>query len=158
MSESPPDPLQERRVSHRLLEYWAAIKQSSPYPPIEAISPITLQDIWDDCFVISVEPDGEFHTLTFEYIGHHVMEAYGNALEEEFNSAIVQAYSANILSKALEVLQLKEPVHDQATFTNKQDQLVKYRLSMVPLGNSNGISHVLGGMRWHGAETAIDLR
>ena len=47
--------MQELRLTTRLTTYWNRLRQEDEYPKIQKLNPGTIEDIWPQCFMISVD-------------------------------------------------------------------------------------------------------
>lgn len=148
----------ERRISNRLISYWNEIRNDSLLPKESDVDPSALQDVWDNCFLIKVQTDNSHSNFVFEFLGKNLIDAYGQDITgQQFSSSLARG-NRNVLSAVMEVMRTHQPVVHEMEYDNEIGDLVKYRMCLLPLTGSDGyMQYILGGMRWTGAKTALEL-
>ncbi|MBN66077.1 MAG: hypothetical protein CMM94_00710 [Rickettsiales bacterium] len=141
---------QSKRIHERLEEYWDSKKNGRAFPSEVDIDPDEISDIWESCFLVKVEEqDGKPYQYT--YLGQDLISAYGDDQnEKEVCEKLVYPYSVSLEHKFDEVVEQKKPVMEDAEFTNSNSIVVKYRSSMLPLGENGEVEYIIGGMKWKG--------
>ena len=141
---------QERRINHRLISYWEALKGRRNFASESDIDIEELSDIWSSCFLIKVDHIDGKHALKFTYLGQDLIEAFSNDFTGlNFDSQVESSYGIMLNKTAMEVLSIKEPVVVEDEFTNDKNLLIKSRYCMLPLSDDDiNINYILGGMKW----------
>ncbi len=142
-----------RQLHHRyhelLLSYWNRLRGDRDFPRENEIDPETIADIWTSCFLISIDEVGSRLGYRYSYLGQDLVAAYGDEVNfPDITSKLLVSTGHSMTQKLNEVLQRKQPVVDESEFTNQKNVVVKYRSCMLPLGDDDRVTHVLGCMRW----------
>jgi hypothetical protein len=144
--ESSP---RESRAGFILRDYWDGLRLNRPYPTENEIDPDDIDSIWDSCFLISIDDVTRRMGYRYSYLGKKLIEAYG---DDDGNPDIVtqllSTRSQRIKDNFDEVLHSQKPLVDEAEFVNLKHMNIKYRISLFPLGDSTGVTHIIGCMRW----------
>ncbi|MBY0408513.1 MAG: PAS domain-containing protein [Rickettsiales bacterium] len=140
----------EHRYHTRLQQYWNGLRGNRPFPMENEVNPEELDDIWDSCFLISIDDVTRRVGYRYSYMGENLAEAYGGDLGSQDVSATLIATSASsMVEKFDEVVKQKKPVIDEAEFVNMKHIPIRYRTCILPLGTQDGqVTHLLGCMRW----------
>ncbi|MDE3059718.1 MAG: PAS domain-containing protein [Pseudomonadota bacterium] len=139
----------EKRLHQRLQSYWHSLRGERPFPAEGDINLADIADILPSCFMVSVSDVGQ-HGYRYDYLGKDLMEAYG---EEMFNPDIAGRLISPtdhgpMLEGFRQVIDRKQPVIYEAEFINRNQLTIKYRACLLPLGQEEKVSHILGCMRW----------
>lgn len=136
---------EQQRLSDQLITYWESKKEGSNIPLESNIDGDEISDIWDSCFLIEYE-DNKFR---YSYLGEDIVEAYGDDLQGlEIVEGLIYPENSNIIENFQNVVDSQEPKRFEGEFTNKNNMLIKYRKTLVPLGDGEKVTYILGGMRW----------
>lgn len=141
-------PAHPHRIHEQLEQYWHTLKGESAMPRESDIQPEKMQEIWNDCFLVSVRPNG---TFAYNYLGDALIEAYGDSMVgREITEALVYPHPASLVETFRKVVAHQLPVTDESEFTNSRGALIKYRSCVVPLAGAqgDGVRFLLGGMKW----------
>lgn len=138
--------MSHQRAHEQLISYWMMLKGGRDYPMESEVEVDVLHEIWPSCFLIKVRPDGTFQ---YEYLGHDLMEAYGDDVTgTAVSDKLIDPQHATMANKFAETVKLQAPVVDEAEFVNERGQTIKYRNCLLPLGYKGKIDFILGAMRW----------
>lgn len=140
-----------RRITEQLLEYWLERKpKQDPFPSEMDIDPKAIKSIWDSCFIIKVEDDEPSHGFKYSYLGASLIDAYGEDLSQHDIPRTLLDPGQSVLAKQFEkVIRLGLPASEDGEFTNHNNELIKYRCCMLPLGSPDGtVKTIIGGMKW----------
>ncbi len=140
----------EHRYHSRLQKYWEELRGDKHFPKESDINPDELQDIWDSCFLISIDDVTRRLGYRYSYMGHELMEAYGNGDGGTgVSSTLISTDNTPMVHKFNEAVNGKKPVTDEAEFVNQRHVNIRYRTCILPLGTAEGeVTHLLGCMRW----------
>jgi hypothetical protein len=140
----------QHRSHERLLHYWDQLRAGRLFPHEREIESDDIQDIWNSCFLISVDDVTRRIGYRYSYMGSNLVKAFGD--EETSPDVALRLLSTQLVpnsNKMDEVIKQKHPVVDESEFVNAKHMQVRYRTCMVPLGYDNGeVSHIFGVMRW----------
>lgn len=137
---------EEHRYHTRLTKYWDTARAERLFPAENDINPDDLLDIWDSCFLISIDDVTHRVGYRYSYMGQDLVNAYG---DEGVGNALISASTSPMVIKFNEVMKDKKPVIDESEFVNAKHLQIRYRSCILPLGTSDGaITHLLGCMRW----------
>ncbi|MBL0318352.1 MAG: PAS domain-containing protein [Alphaproteobacteria bacterium] len=137
-------------MTDQLFGYWTKIKGERPFPSEQEIDLADIRDVWDHCFLIQIKKTADIIDYRYIYMGESIKEAYGDDLTgQSVYSRLVSPEAATVVSKFHKVLDTLSPVFDESEFVNLQDNVIKYRQCLLPLGAREGIvDYILGGMSW----------
>ncbi len=144
--------MNDNRLINRLIEYWKRLKKDDILPDFKKNNPAAIEDIWEQCFVLSTIPSN-FIAYKYEYLGKKITHLYGkdvvgksiNMKDKQFpNSIIVPRLQAiNSLSD------LKEPQEDVGQMPLSSGKIIKYRTILLPFGNEkDGLTHIVAGVSY----------
>jgi hypothetical protein len=140
-------PMQEQRLTLRLMRYWELIRKNSPFPEFFHFNSAVIEEIWPYCFMVSVDKARE-GSYKYEYMGEPLTELYGQDMTGlTVDPNMTEFPGGVIIGRLGTVVANKAPVHDEGHLVNKQGQLVKYRACLLPLGNEKmGVTHIIAGL------------
>lgn len=141
--------MNDNRLIVRLSDYWNRIKKDDLIPDFRKNNPASIEDLWEQCFVLSIVPPDLF-CFKYEYLGEKIQKIYGSDLtgtivnikNKQFpNSVIVpKLQSINILSDM-------KPSEDSGQMPHDSGKIIKYRTVLLPFGNeSKGLTHIVVGV------------
>jgi hypothetical protein len=138
------------RCHDELLAYWHKICDGREFPHESDIEPEEIKDIWNYCFLISLDDVVKRIGYRYSYMGSALVGAFGDDVNNpDMALRLLSNTKVPNLKKIEEVLDKKHPVIDEGEFTNAHHMNVRYRTCIVPLGYENGqVSHLFGVMRW----------
>ncbi len=139
----------EKRINKKLLSYWQDLKGDNDDFPAEArLNPEDLQDVWDNCFLIKINEDGQYK---FNYLGKAIISAQNgeSLVGRDVYSSIICLNDGDLTAILNEVIRTRKPVSQESEFVNKYGITVKFRRCLLPLkSNAEKIEYILGGVRW----------
>ncbi len=134
----------ERRLTEQLILYWNEKRGERSYPSAAEIKPAEIPKLWPDCFLVSVAEVAEHPEHNYVYIGDNIKANFGGHMQSES----VLPIADNLASQYYLVLKAQKPLIQETQFNDIQDQEVRYRQILLPLGPEEGkVDHVLGGLR-----------
>jgi hypothetical protein len=138
------------RCHDQLLQYWKKICNGREFPHESDIDPEDIHDIWDYCFLISMDDVTSRIGYRYSYMGSALVNAFGDDVNNpDMALRLLSSTKVPNLKKIEEVLNKKHPVIDEGEFENAHHMNVRYRTCIVPLGYDDGqVSHLFGVMRW----------
>ncbi len=138
------------RAHDALREYWNKLRGVREFPHESEIEPDDIAEIWDSCFLISIDEVTNRIGYRYSYLGSDLVAAFGdNAENPDVALRLLSTARVPNANKMTEAIQTKQPVIDDAEFVNKQNMNIRYRTCIVPFGYENGqVSHLFGVMRW----------
>lgn len=139
----------ERRITHRLVDYWQQIKGNKLLPSERDIDAEDIADMWRDCFILSVASDtltGE-KSCSYTYVGEGVMALY--TAEEGSSGTLLTLPYEKLAAIYDEMCLTKLPVVEQVENFMGGYWHFHYRQCLLPLGTEEGVvDGMLGGMRY----------
>lgn len=142
-----PNPTLERRITVRLVAYWEKLRGDRVMPLENDIDPEDLADLWDYCFLVQVR-DLQKSDYNYTYLGSAIMEAYRGGLSREDPSCLVAVNANKLAFDYAKVIDSRVPIIQEGEFVNAQEELVKYRQCLLPLGTGEKVDAIFGGMRF----------
>lgn len=134
------------RIDDVLLNYWGQLTHETDALPREAvIDPEAIESIWDDCFLVQITPDNHYR---YDYLGKNLIDAYGEDFTVEEADTLVTPTTHRAIEIFSKVVASKQPTWDSGEFVNSKHMLIKYRQYLLPFGEGEKVTHILGGMRW----------
>ena len=125
-----------QRITDALREYWESKKGGRPFPGEDEINQDDLREIWDNCFLVEIEGD----KFRYSFLGDSIIEAYGDNLEgDEIVENEIYPESTSVINKLREVAESKEPVLFEGAFINKNNMDIKFRKTLLPLGEGDEV-------------------
>jgi hypothetical protein len=168
--------MQDKRLTHRLTEYWNQLRGDGALPKWEDFDPVSFGDIWHQCCGWKVDTeDATSIVYTYEYVGDSVMKMAGKNLMGEKFISLQQAAAAGIIKRSIseslagELLTKHFNNFPAARILKKIDRVVKrpalvieegrtdddlgknvrFRSCLLPFGNETGkVSHMVLGLSW----------
>lgn len=140
----------EHRYHTRLQRYWDKMRGNNPFPKESDINPDELEDIWNSCFLISIDDVTKRLGYRYSYMGKDLIEAYGSDTDtNNITTSLIASGDAPMVVKFNEAVATKVPVIDESEFVNARQLNIRYRTCILPLGTKDGeVTHLLGCMRW----------
>ena len=140
--------IMERRITLRLLGYWEKLRGTRAMPSEQEIDPVDLQDLWDCCMMVHVK-DVDKQDYQYTYLGQSILEACRAGTHGEEESGSISSLNAgSLIAGCKKVIETAKPLLEEGEFRNMRNELVKYRLCLLPLGDGAGVQAVFGGMRF----------
>lgn len=137
------------RCHERLQSYWEELLAGRALPRENDINPDALSDIWKSCFLICIDPVTKQSGYRYSYLGEDLVDAYGDDMKNpDVARMLLSTANAPIVKIFDEAVRQKRPVVDEAEFVNLKNVKIRYRKCVVPLGNDQQVTHLLGCMRW----------
>ena len=140
--------MHDRRLTTRLIKYWERLRKDEALPPFNRFNSGAIQDIWDTCFHVSVQPGSQmFH---YQYMGPKIVDAYGvNLTGSDISEKLRHIPGSQFFQKMDNLLEEYTPMENQGQFINEKNKTVKYRSCMVPFGtDEKGVTDVIAGLSW----------
>jgi hypothetical protein len=141
-----PQTASERRIPLRLLAYWEKLRKERLMPAENDVNPDDIGDLWNSCFIIPVKDLHPAH-YRYSYIGQDIVKAYGGDLPEMDADAPVKP-QPGMLDGYRTVMQTCKPLIENGEFHNRQDQMIRYRQCLLPLGEGEDVQAILGALHF----------
>lgn len=137
------------RSHEQLRQYWESIRGDRSLPREADIDPDAIDEIWDQCFLISNDDVTKRIGYRYSYLGSDLIGAFGDDITNH-DTALRLLSTARVpnAKRFDEVLMERHPVMDEAEFVNLMGVNVRYRACLLPLGNDDEVTHIIGCMRW----------
>ncbi|MGE0754342.1 MAG: PAS domain-containing protein [Alphaproteobacteria bacterium] len=130
----------ERRLTLRLLSYWEKLRRGRAMPPEREITRDDIADLWLDCFIFRMRPDGSLQQ-------HSIGDAIEIMLRNDMNKlSPLMLADDNDRQWFATMQQNQRPCMVEGEFTNNAGRPVRYRMCLLPLGEDGRVTAVLGGM------------
>lgn len=137
------------RAHDVLRDYWEKLRGMREFPQENEIEPEEIQDIWDSCFLVSIDDVTKRVGYRYSYLGTELVKAFGDDIDNpEVALRLLSMSQVPNAKKIDEVIEKKQPVVDDGEFLNKFQMRVRYRTCIVPFGYDKKVTHILGVMRW----------
>jgi hypothetical protein len=81
--QTPPigmNPQLHHRYHELLLSYWNRLRGERDFPRYDEINPETIADIWQSCFLISIDEASSRFGYRYDYMGRDLIAACGTCL------------------------------------------------------------------------------
>ncbi|MDE3015758.1 MAG: PAS domain-containing protein [Pseudomonadota bacterium] len=144
---SPMSSPVERRITLRLLAYWEKMRGDRAMPTEDDINSAEIRDLWGSCFLVRVS-DLDRRDYNYTYLGQEIMEAYRSGLASGDPANMISPNARKLSTGYNKVIITGKPVLEEGEFRNLNNDVVKYRQCLLPLGKGNEVSAVFGGMRF----------
>lgn len=142
----------EQRLTSRLISYWEKLKGTAEMPLYAQLNPGALDDIWDNCMVLKIEPSpAEKKNYVYTHCGSKIIEAIGQDITGQRMSANMKFFpGAKIIKRIDEVSNLSTPTPllDDGQFVNEKSKVIKYRACLLVFGAEKHVTHVIVGVSW----------
>lgn len=139
--------MMERRITLRLLGYWEKLRGERMMPTEQDIDPDDLDDLWDNCMLVHTS-DIEKSDYNYTYMGEALKDIYKEGVSDTEQGALSALNAGALKSGCQKVIDTKKPLIDEGEFANLHNEIVKYRLCLLPLGEADDVQAVFGGMRF----------
>lgn len=139
----------ERRITHRLVDYWQQIKGDRVVPSERDVDSHELADMWDNCFFVHVrQAEGFGQHYSLGYVGKELSQLYREGAENE--QAYLLPLPLDKISQLYnEMMLTKLPIVENVEDFVMNGRILKYRLCLLPMGEQNGeLQGILGGLRY----------
>lgn len=134
MSDREPNPVQERRLILRVLDYWRSVTPAGVLPAERDIDPAAIPDLWPWCAVLQV--DGRDDDPEFSYVGNRLTEWCGADLTgRPLSAAPRDTLVAEAFSMFGRALERGTPVSIGGQFADFRGVTILYRSIVLPLAN-----------------------
>jgi hypothetical protein len=143
----------EQRLSVRLAKMWDKLAELNPPPMFSHMNQATISDIWQQCAVLRIEPNGENSNdpaFVFDYIGDKSRALLPNIHEGRIlRMNTVDREVKKYLEALPEVIRTITTVVTSGTLVGARNKMIKYRISLLPFTNNSGaVSHIMVGFSW----------
>lgn len=138
----------ERRISHRLVNYWQHIKKGRVLPEIGDIDSDDVMDMWENCFIIQINANkntGEI-SINYDYVGNEVRPLFVEGYGEIAHLVTLPYDKIKTFYQEMDMTNL--PVVENIEEYPLDGHVIKLRQCLLPIGKSGVITHIFGGMRY----------
>lgn len=132
-----------QRLTNMLLDHWTAKRGGAEYPDEMSLDFDYLEEVLDDCFVVSVIPSD----FKYKFVGENIKNVYGGDLTDIYLSSLDSPAIDHVRDIFNEVVKTHVPVYDDGEFKRPDGREVKFRQVVLPLGKGR-VTSLLGGMRY----------
>ncbi|MEM1140096.1 MAG: PAS domain-containing protein [Pseudomonadota bacterium] len=131
---------QERRLVQRVMAYWVDLRGERRFPRLAEVSSCALGEDWQWCFVLDLKTADPFPI--FQYLGTDLCKLSGIFLsgKNDWTSTVLDKVTERV--DEVKALQASVMVEDELRLFNQQRLL--FRFVMLPLGEDDRLTHVLG--------------
>ncbi len=133
----------ERRIANIVAQYWKDIKGSErEWPTRNEIDASEVIESWQHCFIIKVDNQG----YVCESAGERAIEFYGFEKDMPIDDHHVVDAPFLLLYKIDAVIEKFDAIVDNGSpiVEQEESESVKMRQVLLPLGNKDRVSHILG--------------
>ncbi len=142
--------INERRMVKRMTDCWSRIKKDEPVAPYSKFNNATIQDLWDNCFILSVEGGGDKRAYKYIYVGRAIKNLYGKDLtNQRIVTSVKNLAGLQILKRIDDCVDDNEPVYESGQFVSDKSKIIKFRSCLLPFAGKGGnITNIVGGLSW----------
>jgi hypothetical protein len=168
--------MQEKRLTHRLTEYWNQMREEASLPSWEYFDPASFGDMWQQCCGWKVDAENSSTIVyTYEYAGDSVTKIVGGSLKGKkvaspqlkldekaarkaranmppggiFLSHFHNFPPARILEKIDRTVKKPAIVIEEGRVVNGDGKNVRFRSCLLPFGTHDGkVTHMVLGLSW----------
>lgn len=144
--------MHEKRLTTRLITYWERTKGSADFPAYQQINPSAIDDIWQNCLALHVQPkSGGMQHYVYAHCGETVTKALGKNMRGQMLASNMRLFpGARIIKRIDEVVTrtAATPLLDDGQFVNDNGKVIKYRACLLACGANGIVSHVIIGVSW----------
>lgn len=134
----------EHYTHQRLFEYWNSLKGDKDFPDESQIDTNDITDIWQSCFLISIDDVTRRLGYRYSYLGKDLMEAFsGDSGNPDIAHLLSTADITPMVKFFDRVCKNRKPEVDAAEFTNLRNLRIKYRLSLFLWETAKGKYRIL---------------
>lgn len=134
----------KRRITEQLLLHWNQLRGDRHFPEVNDIVPESITDVWDDCFLVEI--DRSKPALQFDYI--HVGHNIKAMLEGGLCGTSVLSVMGNLEPIYKQIMETGQGKTEEAEVKLRDNREIRYRRIFLPLGKSDVVDHIIGGMRY----------
>jgi len=139
--------MHEKRLTSQLLKYWNIVRRNRTIPDVRHINPSAIEKLWAQCFLLSCDNLRENFSYQYECVGPLVTDFYERDMTDQYVDDTVEENVHLSLRRLLhQVITQHSPVDDEGNFLKENGKLMKYRFILMPFGDDDGITHVMGGL------------
>lgn len=133
------------RAIEVLNAYWENQKGENKFPSFDDIREADIAQYWPDCFVAEAA-NGKF---IYSHFGESLVEAYAKDLHStRIVEDMLYPESPEFPHKLLELMNGQEPIIYDGALINHENEDIKFRKLLLPLGNGKIVTHILGAVIW----------
>ena len=118
-------------------------------PDMAMFNSAPIEDLWQKCMKIEVQPGQDGKTYTYRYMGADIIKMFGrDYTNTDINRKIYNKYPFGVLVKTMDqALETSTLVIDENQLVNEMGKVIKYRSCVLPFGNeTKGITHFIVGI------------
>lgn len=136
----------ERRLVLRLLGHWRSLCKESEYPSFFDLDPQSIPDIWKNCFVLEIFPDGS--EPRFRAMGDILATSIDQSLiNQPISAATRKSLPGVAISFLDEVLRKGVPISRGDEYFKDDGTKVLYRSILLPMSDDGEtVSGILGAV------------
>jgi len=139
----------EMRITTRLKKYWDFLRGDKFFPSEKDIKPQEIESIWNNCFVVKADNSCRKEDYRYKHPGKDIIKAYGSDLTGLTVDSIASVEASHLADKYELVLARKTFVMHEDEFNTPNNEILKYRQILLPLGEDGvNITAILGGMSY----------
>lgn len=131
----------ERRITLRLLAYWEKLRRGRTMPTEAEVTAHDIADLWQDCFILHFDSESRLRT---DYIGPDLLSLLQHHMDRK-SPVMLEGKAAQ--SWLADMQKTPRPILHEGEMTNAKGRLVRYRQCMLPLGDDDRLTAILGAMR-----------
>ncbi len=142
----------ERRLTHKLVDYWHLLKGEDILPAESAIDSDDIADMWEDCFLLRPRGDAGFDDawgFHYHYKGPELKAVFVQPNPEADEQLLVLP-PEKIIAVYQEMALTKLPIVEEVEDFSLAFGQIKYRMCLLPMGDPEEgvIESIFGGMRY----------
>ncbi len=132
----------DRRITEQLILHWNQLRKERLFPTIEELDSENLVQIWPDCYILVLDAESSAG-FRFKYLGDNIRHFVSgkSIIDKELSRRLWQSFRT--------ILETKKPVVEESELTLSENEVIKYRTILLPLGpDEEKVDHVFGGIRF----------
>jgi hypothetical protein len=138
----------DKRLTARLKKHWERIRKGRALPEMARFNPGPVDDLWPQCFLVSVDGRGQRLLYKYEYMGEELVALYGRDLTGCYTDERMAQFPGAIVCRGLgPAAMYRQALEEDGFFVNDHGRLVKYRACFLPFGSeAKGVTHIVVGL------------
>lgn len=138
--------MMEKRLTVRMIDLWELTSKGEPPPEFLKFNTGSIQDIWQQCISLSIEPNGNGKII---HLGKQIAPFFTGMKEGSHLNAQMKVFpGARMIKHVPDILVSYATLTDEGQFVGSNNKVVKYRSCLLPFGNKDGVTHVILGVSW----------
>lgn len=139
--------MQNNRIIDTLDKFFSDYEFPSNLPVEDEVDISKLDSVKDNIFLIEVL-NGKFR---FDHLGESIVDTFSIDCYSEGVKNLFQMSNKDFVEKLQKVVDERNCLSDENSFTNSDGVNIKYRMKIFPIDesiNNRSVKRIFGGIRW----------